>query len=126
MYIDLITKIKNAQKAKKESIKIPYSNMDMAVAQLLADTKLVDSVEKKGRMPKRVIEVKLKYDNDKGVISGVKFVSRPSRRIYSGYKELKPVRQGYGFGIISTPKGIMTTREARKQKVGGQLLFEIW
>lgn len=126
MYIDLLTKIKNAQKAKKESIKVPYSNMDMAVAQLLADTKLVEAVEKKGRMPKRVIEIKLKYDNDKGVISGVKLISRPSRRIYSGYKELKPVRQGYGFGIISTPKGIMTTREAKKQKVGGQILFEIW
>jgi len=71
--------------------------------------------------------LKLKYDEEKrGAIRGIKLVSKPSRKLYTGYRQLRPVRQGYGVGIISTPKGIMTVKEAKKQKVGGQLLFEIW
>lgn len=126
MLSDLLIRIKNAQKAQMESVKMPYSNMDWAVAELLAANKYVESAEKKGRMPKRIIEVHLRYVDGKGVISGLKILSTPSRRLYFGYKELKPVRQGYGLGVVSTPKGIMTNREAQKAKVGGQLLFEIW
>ena len=126
MYTDLLTKIHNAQKAKKISLKVPFSNMDMAVADILAAKGFVAAVNKKGRVPKRIIEVDLKYDNERGAISGIKFLSVPSRRRYAGYKELRKVRQGYGVAILSTPKGIMTAQEARKQKLGGQLLFEIW
>jgi len=126
MYTDLLIKIKNAQQAKKESIKMAYSNMDWRVAEILAANKYIESVEKKGRPPKRALEIKLRYIDNRGAINGVKFISKPSRRIYIGYKDLKPVRNGYGIGVISTPRGIMTTREARKNKVGGQMLFEIW
>ena len=126
MYTDLLIKIKNAQQAKKESIKTAYSKMDLVIAEILAANKYIKSVEKKGRMPKRAIEIKLRYVDGQGTISGLKFISKPSRRIYVGYKTLRPVRQGYGLGVISTPNGIMTTRNAKKAKVGGQLLFEIW
>ncbi len=126
MYIDLLTKLKNAQKAKKASIKMAYSNMDFAVAELLAARGLVASVTKKGRMPKRVMEVELKYENGVGGIGGMKLLSVPSRRLYVGYDKLRTVRQGFGLSVISTPKGIMTSSQARKEKVGGQLLFEIW
>jgi len=126
MYIDLITRIKNAQAVKKESLKLPFSNMDLAVAEILARRGYLDDAQKKGRLPKRVIEIKLKYENGRGVITGVKIVSRPSRRIYAGYQELRPVRQGYGLGVISTSKGVMTYKEASQQKLGGQRLFEIW
>lgn len=126
MYLDLLIKIKNAQKARKETLKVPYSNLDFAVAEVLAKNNYLDSVAKKGRMPKRVIEIKLRYENGRGVITGTNFLSKPSRRLYGGYKTLRPVKQGYGLGVISTPKGVMTTKEARKEKVGGQLLFEIW
>jgi len=126
MYNDFLIKIKNAQKARLESIKVPYSNMDWAIAELLATAKYIDSAEKKGRMPKRIIEINLRYVDGQGAISGMNIISKPSRRLYAGYKELKSVRQGYGIGFISTPKGIMTNKEARKAKVGGQLLFEIW
>jgi small subunit ribosomal protein S8 len=126
MYVDLLTKLKNAQKAKKASIKMPYSNMDLAVAELLSARGFVGAVTKKGRMPKRVIEVELKYEANKGGIGGIKLLSVPSRRLYSGYDTLRSVRQGFGLAVISTPKGVMTTTQARKQKVGGQLLFEIW
>jgi small subunit ribosomal protein S8 len=127
MYIDLLTKIKNAQAVKKENVKVVYSNMDFAIAEILAEHKFIDSVIKKGRMPKRVMDIKLKYDeNGKGVIQNVKFLSKPSRRLYIGYKGIRPVRQGYGILILSTPKGIMDGKSAKKQKLGGQLLFEIW
>ena len=95
--------------------------MDMEVAELLAKHKFVDSVAKKGRLPKRAIEIKLN-----GGVSDFKFVSKSSRRLYVGYRDLRPVRQGYGLALISTPKGILTNKEARQQKVGGEILFEIW
>lgn len=127
MYIDMLTRIKNAQAVGKEKVKVPYSKMDEAIANILARHKFIHSVEKKGRMPKRVLEIKLNYDkNGKGAINGVKFLSKPSRKLYAGYKNLRPVKQGYGIGILSTPKGIITNSEAVKQKVGGQLLFEVW
>lgn len=127
MVTDLLTRIQNAQKVKRDLVKAPYSNLDFAVAEILAKNGWLESAAKKGRMPKRVIELKLKYDQEgKGVISGVKFLSKPSRRLYAGHLKLRPVRQNYGTGIISTPKGLMTYREARKAKVGGQLMFEIW
>ncbi len=126
MYTDLLIKIKNAQKAKKETVKTAYSGMDLAIAQILAENKFIESAEKKGRMPKRIIEIKLKYKDGGGIIEEIKFVSKPSRRIYAGYRDLKKVRQGYGLGVISTPQGIMSFKDARKAKVGGVILFEIW
>lgn len=126
MYTDLLTKIHNAQRAKKASLKTPFSGMDFAIAEILAARGFVASVSKKGRTPKRIIEVDLKYTNDQGAITGIKFLSVPSRRIYAGYKDLRKVRQGFGIAVLSTPKGVMTADDARKQKLGGQLLFEIW
>lgn len=126
MYIDLLTKIKNAQRAGKERLKVVYTNNDNAVAELLAKAGFIESVAKKGRLPKRILEIRPKYENEQGAITDIKFISRPSRHIYIGYRDLRSVRQGYGLGVISTPQGIMTTKEARKMKVGGELLFEIW
>lgn len=127
MLNNLITTIKNAQQARKESVKVPFTNMDFAVSEILAKNGFLDSVAKKGRMPKRIIEVKLKYDAEgHGAITGTKILSKPSRRLYMGYKEFRPVRQGFGISVVSTSKGTMTAKEARAQKVGGQLLFEIW
>ncbi len=126
MYIDLLTKIKNAQKAKLAGLKVPFSQMDLAIAELLVKHKYLESVEKKGRMPKRIIDIKLRYVNEGGVISGIEFLSKPSRRMYSGYKDLKSALQGYGLLVLSTSKGIMTGADAKREKAGGMLLFKIW
>lgn len=126
MYIDLLTQIKNAQAVKKEAIKIAFSNMNFAIAELLAKYGYLESVSKKGRMPKRIIEIVLKYNNGKGAINGIKIISKPSRKLYMGYRELRPVKQGYGLRIVSTPKGIMTSKDAKKMKLGGEVLFDIW
>lgn len=100
--------------------------MDFSVAEILTKHKFLEEVSKKGRLPKRILELKLRYENGKGVVGGVKIISKPSRRIYIGYKDIKPVKQGYGLLVLSTPKGIMDGKTAKKEKVGGQLLFEIW
>ena len=126
MYYNLLTKIKNAQAVKKDSVKMPYSNMDFAIAEILVKNKFLEEASKKGRMPKRIIEVKLKYQDGAGAIQGVNLLSKPSRKLYIGYKDIRPVRQGYGLLVLSTPNGIIDGKNARKQKVGGQLLFEIW
>ncbi|MDO8430150.1 MAG: 30S ribosomal protein S8 [bacterium] len=126
MYFDLLTKIKNAQAVKKESVKLLYSNMDFAVAELLVKHKFLEAASKKGRMPKRILEVKLKYQDGKGVMQNFRILSKPSRKLYIGYKDIRRVRQGYGLLALSTPKGILDGKSARQQKLGGQLLFEIW
>ncbi|MBI2013074.1 MAG: 30S ribosomal protein S8 [Candidatus Colwellbacteria bacterium] len=127
MYTDTLIRIKNSLARGKERVKLPYSRFDLEVLDALSRVGYLDLVTRKGRGTRRIIEVKLKYRED-GLpfISGIKFVSRPSRRIYTGYREIKKSRQGYGNYVLSTPQGIMTEGEARKKKVGGQVLFEIW
>lgn len=124
MYTDIITKIKNAQAARKKNLKVPYNEIDLRVAELLARKGFLRSAERKGKGYKRIIAIVLN-DSD-GHILGTKFMSKSSRRIYSGYKMLRPVHQGFGFSVLSTSKGLMTGDEAKKNKVGGELLFEIW
>lgn len=127
MYHDSLIRIKNAAMRGRSKVKLPYSTFDMNVLETLVKAGYIDAAQRKGRGVKRIIDVKLKYDEDgKPAISGIKFISRPSRRMYSGYKEIRQPRQGYGHYILSTPKGVMEGQEARQQKVGGQVLFEIW
>jgi small subunit ribosomal protein S8 len=126
MYINLLTQLKNAQAVKKESIKTSYSKMKEKILEVLKDNDYIENFERKGRGAKRVLDIKLKYNNDGGVINGIKLISKPSRRLYIGYKDIRFVKSGYGLLILSTPKGILTGREARKTKVGGEALFEIW
>jgi len=127
MYWDSIIRVKNGLDRGFERVKVPYSSLDMSVLDSLAREGYVESVTRKGRGVKRIIDVKLKYEADgKPAISGINFVSKPSRRLYSGYKNIKASRQGYGHYILSTPDGVLTDEEAKRKKVGGQVLFEIW
>ena len=123
MYINLLIKIKNAQEAGIKSLKSPFTKMDLAIAELLLRRGYLKNVEAKGKAAKRVIEINLKEEK---AIKGIKFISLPSRRMYAGYKEIKSVKSGYGMAVISTSKGIMSDRDAKKNKLGGQLLFQIW
>jgi len=127
MYHNTLTKIRNAYQRKFDRVKIPHSKLDLAILEALVKKGYLESAVKKGRGIKKIIEAKLQYDKDnKPGVSGVKFISTPSRRIYLGYKDMKKARDGYGYYIFSTPKGIMTNIEAKKNKVGGEILFEIW
>lgn len=128
MYINLLTQILNSQKVNKENIKFPYSVMDEKVLEILKQNGFVSDYAKKGKGIKKYFEITLAYKNtEKGKINGVKFISKPSRRIYAGYKDIKPVRKGHSsMSVVSTSKGIMTDTSAKKEKVGGSILFEIW
>ena len=126
MYINLLTKIKNAQAVQKENVKVPCTKMDEKIVDILIKHGYLKDAEKKGRNPKKVIDIKLNYKDKKGVIRGVKFISKPSRRIYVGYRDVKLVKGGQGMVLLSTPKDIMTGKEVRKMKIGGEALFEIW
>lgn len=126
MYTDLLTRLKNAQAVKKESVKLPYSKMDEAVLGVLLRHGYVEDVQKRGRMPKRILDVKLKYSEMEGVIRGVRFISKPSRRLYIPAKKIRPARHGYGLLVVTTPQGVMSGGEARRKNIGGEMLFEIW
>lgn len=125
---DMLIRIKNAGLSRLSSVKIPYSKQKEVIANLLAKEGYVKYADKKGKNTKKNIEIGILYEqNDKKPkITNVKRISKPSRRIYKGYKKFKPVKFGHGTLILSTPKGIMTYKDALKEKVGGEALFEIW
>jgi len=124
MYYDILAQLKNATLARKEKITVPFSKMDFAVLKSLEAGGFVKSVEKEAIGRKQAIAVRL--GGKKGASIDFKIVSKPSRHFYADYRSLKNVMQGHGLAVLSTSKGIMTNREARKQKVGGEYLFEIW
>lgn len=124
---DLLTRIRNANSAKHETVQIPASNMKKAICQILLDEGYIKSfsVEEDGKQG--VITVTLKYLEGKTpVIQGLRRVSKPGLRIYSNVEDMPKVMKGLGIAIISTSKGVMTDREARKQNVGGEVLAFIW
>ncbi len=124
---EFLAKLKNASSARKQSVVFPYSKFIVAIAELLQKEKYLTAIEKKGRQMAKVIEVTLAY-NESGLpkINDVARVSKPSRRVYSKSTKLYPVLNGLGRIVISTPQGLMTDRTARKQKIGGEVLFKIW
>lgn len=129
MYYNVLSELKNAVRAGKERARLPFSKMDFAVLAALADAGFVKGIEKEAVGKRNFISVRLAKTEGrrvKGAFSDFKMVSKPSRHSYIDYRKLRPVRQGYGVGVLSTSKGIMTDREARKQKVGGEYLFQIW
>jgi small subunit ribosomal protein S8 len=128
MHYDLLAKIKNAYMAKNEGFQTAYSTGDFAIAKILARHKYIKDAQKRVIDKKQYIDIKLLYGGDDAApaFEDFRIKSKPSRRLYTSYRELRPVRQNYGLGILSTPRGIMTTSEARKNKVGGEYLLEIW
>lgn len=124
---DLIIKIKNGSNAGLSSVTVPYSNTIMSIVEVLEKEGFVASPIKKGKKVSKVIEIPLVYDENKRArVSGVERVSKFSKRLYAGFRDIRPVKSGYGRMIITTPQGIMTDAEAKKSKLGGELLFKIW
>lgn len=123
---DMLTSIRNAQAVLKETVVIPYSEIKFEIAKILKKENLIEEVEKKGRKTRKSIEIKLKYDNKEPAISSLKRVSKPGQRIYITAGKIRKIRGGYGLSIISTSKGLMTNKKARKQNLGGEVLCEIW
>lgn len=123
---DLITRIKNASDARKESLVLPYSRLKESIAAVLQKEGYIKSVAKKGKKVTKFLEVELIYSNNEPRVQGVLRVSKLSRRIYKRAKDLRIFKNGYGNVILSTPKGILTESDAKKANVGGEVLFKIW
>lgn len=123
---DMIVRLKNAQLAGLPSVLIPYSQFKQNIAEVLKTSGYLKSVNKKGKKVKKFLEVELIYTGSKSKITEIKRVSKPSRRVYHDHREIKSVRQGFGLAIYSTPRGILTDKQAREAKVGGEILFTLY
>lgn len=111
--------------ARKESVSIPFSQMKRAIAEVLAREGYVADVD--GKSAKGgPLTLSLVYKDGRPAINGIKRISKPSRRAYMGVRDMRPVRRGHGLLVLSTPLGVVTGKEARVKRVGGEALFEIW
>lgn len=124
---DMLTRIRNATRAGHLTVEVPASKLKEEICRVLKSEGFIADYQIESDGVKGKLTIQLKYTKDRRpVIQGIRRVSRPSIRRYSGYRELKPVRSGFGIQIMSTSKGVMTGREAKKQKVGGEVICEVW
>ena len=124
---DMLTRIRNANSAKHDTVQIPASNIKKAIAQILVDEGYIKSFKVIEDGKQGIIEIALKYGPNKSqVITGLRRVSKPGLRIYSNCEDMPKVQNGLGIVILSTSKGIMTDKEARKANVGGEVLAYVW
>ena len=123
---NMLTSIRNAQAVLHQTVDIPFSILKYEIAKILQNEGFVERIEKKGKKIKKNIEITLKYENKIPVISGLKRVSKSGQRIYLSAQKMKKIKDGYGIAIISTSKGLMSNKEAKKQKLGGEVICEVW
>ena len=123
---DMLTRIRNANSAKHVSVKIPFSKMKEGIANILKNEGYIKDFEIKEDGSKKDVVVSLKYVDGENVIKGLKRISKPGRRVYSGVEDLPKVLGGLGIAIVSTPKGVITDKECRKHSVGGEVLCYVW
>ena len=124
---DMLTRIRNANSAKHDTVQVPASNMKKAIAQILVDEGYIKSFKVIEDGKQGVIEIALKYGPNKSqVLLGLRRVSKPGLRIYTDCENMPKVMKGLGIAILSTSKGIMTDKDARKLNVGGEVLAFIW
>jgi len=124
---DMLTRIRNAGTAKHETVDVPASNVKSAIANILLEEGYIKDVETIDDGKQGIIRITLKYTaNKKSVISGVKRISKPGLRVYASQDELPRVLGGLGVAIISTSKGIMTDKKARKLGIGGEVMLYVW
>ncbi len=124
---DMLTRVRNANTAKHDTVDIPASNMKKAIAQILVDEGFVKNYQVIDDGKQGVIRITLKYgENKSAVITGLRRVSKPGLRIYTSCEDMPKVMKGLGVAIVSTSKGVMTDKQARKENVGGEVLAFIW
>lgn len=123
---DMLTRIRNANQMKKESVNMPASKLKQEVLELLREEGYINSVAvvKEGRF--NVLKVTLKYNQSERAIRGLKRISKPGLRVYAQSQEIPKVLNGLGIAILSTSKGLMTDRKARKENIGGEILAYVW
>lgn len=123
---DMLTRIRNASNAKFASVDIPGSKLKLELARILKEEGYIKNYKFTEDGKQGVLRVYLKYQGNNGTIYGIQRVSKPSRRVYVKSKDIKPVLNGTGVAIISTPKGLLTDKAARKENVGGEVICTVW
>ena len=123
---DMLNRMVNAQAVQKETVVLPFSQIKYAIAKILEQRRFVKHVDFKGKRTRKVIEINLRYLKGEPRITGVKRISKPGQRSYASSHKIKRVRNGQGIAVISTSKGLMTDQDARREKIGGEILCEIW
>ena len=123
---DMLTRIRNANAARHESVDVPASNMKKAIAQILLEEGYIKNYQVIEDGKQGIIRIALKYVGKEKVISGIKRISKPGLRIYKSSEELPKVLKGLGIAIVSTSRGVMTDKKARKENVGGEILAFVW
>lgn len=123
---DMLTRIRNASLVKKQYVDVPASKVKFAIAKILEAENYVDKVEMVEELKRPMIRVHLKYQDRESVISSIKRVSKPGRRVYVKTDHLPRVQSGFGIAILSTPNGLMTNKEAKKRRLGGEVICEIF
>lgn len=123
---DMLTRIRNANKMLHETVEMPASQVKSAILEVLKNEGFIADYKTESKDNKSVTTVTLKYTNNERVIKGLKRVSKPGLRVYAEADKLPKVLNGLGIAVISTSKGVMTDKEARKQKIGGEVLAYIW
>ena len=123
---DMLTRIRNANNAKHETVDIPASNMKKAIADILLEEGYIKGYQVIEDGKQGIIKITLKYIGKQKVIQGIRRVSKPGLRIYAGCEDMPKVMNGLGIAIVSTSKGVMTDKKAREAKVGGEILAFVW
>lgn len=124
---DMLARIRNAQMAGHESLTMPRSNIKVEIAKILSNEGFIEGFVEDQRGPQGHVKVFLKYDTgNRGIIRGLRRVSKPSRRVYVGKDEIPRVRDGLGVAILTTPRGVLTDAQARKAGVGGEVICQVW
>ncbi len=123
---DFIIRIKNAGSVRKEAVSLPFSKMKHSIAELLSAKGYLGEVTKREKGGAKYLDITLLYNAEGPVVKNVRRISKPSRRLYEKAKDIKIFRRGYGMSVFSTPKGIMSDVDAKKNNLGGEFLFNIW
>jgi small subunit ribosomal protein S8 len=124
---DLLNRIRNGMGARKATVDVPWSREKEAIARVLVEEGYLGGSSVVDASPRNVLRIELRYDGDRRpVITGLRRISRPSLRVYVGAKNIPAVRKGLGVNVLSTPRGIMVDRVARRENVGGEIICTVW
>lgn len=124
---DMLTRIRNAKATGHETVTIPYSQIKSAILAILRRENFIAGFEKKGKKVRKSIMVTLKYAKDgSSAISAITRISKPGQRVYKPAAKIHSVREGFGIAVISTPEGLLTDKEARRKRIGGEVICEVW
>ena len=123
---DMLNRIRNAQAVSHEAVEVPFSKLKEGIANILEEQKIIKKLEIKKKKNNKILKLFLNYDNKIGTIIGLKRISKPGQRTYSSFKDLGKIKKKTGILIISTSQGLMTDKETRQKRLGGEVLCEIW